>query len=560
VEDGGAGTCGPQALHIHGSGFTGWGGGAEFFLKGTYNTPDTHVVEPVDLGDYVGIRFKAKLGAGHANPVRVHIAIPETTGNDNPDQNGTCDPAVEGDDGCWNHIGRFFWTDEDNPGLSMPMSSEWETYTLCFDTDLYPKWLPSNLSAEERRNLKANFLKVQIDFNKSLNVGANEIDTSEAILHAIGDPFDFWIDDFEFITDESLCNNYPLSGNWTPLNTPGGSCAMAPEAARFNGHIEALYNHWKTEFLSGGRVMMPEQPEDGSTSESQGYGMLLSAAMDDRATFDAVWAETQGHLTGGGVVSWSWNRNDGTSATDGDEDVAYALVLAAKKGWGTDSAADSLAAAIMANDVTDGRIKLGSNFDVAFNPSYFAPYFYRQFSGSWGGVISSGYGIVSSCQVASGLIADWCTFDGSPTSANAVGAEVCGDGMCGDTVFAYEAARAGLRMGVDACWGGTTDPNTILNNLVSFFAGIYDNGNRIGYMSAGWLLDSSNPHIASVLNQAAFIGPLGVAAKSTGHAEVLDNAFRSTLDILETPQFNRVYYSTSLGIMTLLEMSGNMPH
>jgi hypothetical protein len=52
-----------------------------------------------------------------------------------------------------------------------------------------------------------------------------------------------------------------------------------------------------------------------------------------------------------------------------------------------------------------------------------------------------------------------------------------------------------------------------------------------------------------------------VAAKSsTAHAKVLDNAYRSTLDILESPQFNRVYYSTSLGIISLLEMSGNMPH
>ena len=132
--------------------------------------------------------------------------------------------------------------------------------------------------------------------------------------------------------------------------------------------------------------------------------------------------------------------------------------------------------------------------------------------------------------------------------------------MCGDRVYAYEAARMGLRLGVDACWGDGSNATSILSKLVSFFAGIYDGGDSIGQLRAGWLLDSGNPHSAAVANQAAFIGPLGVAAKSTGDTAVLDNAFRTTLDILESPQFNRVYYSTSLGLLTLLEMSGNVPH
>ena len=99
----------------------------------------------------------------------------------------------------------------------------------------------------------------------------------------------------------------------------------------------------------------------------------------------------------------------------------------------------------------------------------------------------------------------------------------------------------------------------ILNNLASFFANIYDDGDSIGKLKAGWLINGSS-HIAGVFNQASFIGPIGIAAKSTGHDKVLDNAFRATMDILESPQFNRIYYSSSLGIMSLLEMSGNMPH
>ena len=559
VEDGGSGTCGPKALHITGSGFSDWGAGAEFILAGTF-TPGKSQAKPVDLSAYVGIRFKAKVGSAHKNPVRIQISTPDT--EDKAESSGKCDPAVEGADGCYNHMGKFFWTDSDNPGLSMPMSSTWKAYTFCFDRDLFPKWLPSNLSAEQRRNLAKNFLKFQVDFNKSLDVANNAIDTSEAKLHAIGDAFDLWLDDVEFITDAGLCTNYPVTSSWKPISKAGGSCALAPEAAKFHGYIDALYTHWKAKFLSGGKVMMPEQTSDGTTSESQGYGMMLSVAMDDQTTFKAIWAETKGKIISGkGVINWSWAKNDGTSATDGDEDIAYALYLADKKGWGTKSDADTLAAAIMSKDVSGTTIRLGSDYNVGFNPSYFAPLFYRSFAGSWSGVIDTCYGIVGKCQQSNGLIADWCKPDGTPASASELGAQVCGKGMCGDKVYAYEAARAGLRLGQDACWGTGSQASPILTKLLTFFAGKYEGGDSIGAMMAGWLLAQGSPHTSAVANQASFIGPLGVAAKSsTAHAKILDNAFRSTLDILESPQFNRVYYSSSLGLISLLEMSGNMPH
>ena len=336
VEDGGSGTCGPKALHITGSGFSDWGAGAEFILGGTFCFQESPQAKPVDLSAYVGIQFKAKIGSGHKNPVRIQISTPDT--EDKKESSGKCDPAVEGDDGCYNHMGKFFWTDSDNPGLSMPMSSSWKTYTFCFDRDLFPKWLPSNLSAEQRRNLAKNFLKFQVDFNKSLDVANNAIDTSEAKLHAIGDAFDLWLDDVEFITDAALCTNYPVTSSWKPISKAGGSCALAPEAAKFHGYIDALYTHWKAKFLSGGRVMMPEQTADGTTSESQGYGLILSAAMDDKATFQAIWTETKSKIISGkGVVNWSWGKNDGTSATDGDEDIAYGLYLARQEGLGHQS-------------------------------------------------------------------------------------------------------------------------------------------------------------------------------------------------------------------------------
>jgi hypothetical protein len=201
-----------QALHVSGSGFSSGGSGVEFFLKGIYDPPN-NTVEAVDLSPYIGIQFKAKIGDGHRNPVRMNIAIPETESiSDTFDNGGACDPESEGAESCDNHMGRFFWSESDNPGLAMPMSTEWQTFTFCFNKDLFPERLPSNLTAEQRRNLGRTFLKFQLQFNKSLDVSETDIDAAEPTLHDPADPFDLWVDDVTLIDDASLCDNTPTSG------------------------------------------------------------------------------------------------------------------------------------------------------------------------------------------------------------------------------------------------------------------------------------------------------------------------------------------------------------
>jgi hypothetical protein len=88
--------------------------------------------------------------------------------------------------------------------------------------------------------------------------------------------------------------------------------------------------------------------------------------------------------------------------------------------------------------------------------------------------------------------------------------------LLGVSLFAYEAARAGLRLGQDAYWGTGSRAGPILGKLLSFFAGVYDGGDSIGQMRAGWLLAQGAPHTASVTNQASFIVPIGVAEKCRG--------------------------------------------
>lgn len=76
---------------------------------------------------------------------------------------------------------------------------------------------------------------------------------------------------------------------------------------------------------------------DTVVSEGMGYGMLLAAANQDQGTFDALYRYVVKNKNANGLMHWqiqgSVVKGRG-SATDADEDIAYALIQAAKT-WKT---------------------------------------------------------------------------------------------------------------------------------------------------------------------------------------------------------------------------------
>lgn len=75
-----------------------------------------------------------------------------------------------------------------------------------------------------------------------------------------------------------------------------------------------------------------------SHSEGQGYGLILAALADDRATFERIWSFTKTDLLvrDDGLAAWRWEPDkrphvtDSNNATDGDMLIAYGLLLAAQ--------------------------------------------------------------------------------------------------------------------------------------------------------------------------------------------------------------------------------------
>lgn len=380
-------------------------------------------------------------------------------------------------------------------------------------------------------------------------------------------PFDFWINDLEFFAGECPNAQTFTSSAGTakafPQNANTGTCAPAANAAAFNNAISQIYERWTRRFVvtdgGGAHVIAPEQENGVTTSESMGYGMLIAAAMGDKAAFDRFWTYVSdpSRLVNGLMV---WKPSGGSgSATDGDVDIAYALKMADAQWGGYATAADAMIAAIQARDVdpTNNHLKAGDSWDPGFNPSYFAPSYFRAFGGM-DAVITTNYSILQTNidATTSGFPTDWAYWTGQPVNGADIGAQVTAGFT--EAAYGYDAARVPWRIGLDGCKSGGTG-TTLATTIVSYFASRYDSGATIDLMKAGWLKSSGAVAATARDFQGSFIGPLGVGAMAAGNPDVRDRAFRAILDILENGDFNHTYFPSTVGFITLLIMSGNFP-
>jgi endoglucanase len=140
-----------------------------------------------------------------------------------------------------------------------------------------------------------------------------------------------------------------------------------------------------------GRVVRLDQGGD-TVSEGQSYAMLLAVAVDDRQTFERVWAWTRRHLErDDGLLSWHWEHGkvvDPQPAADADLDAAWALALAARRWRSARFGAQSArlvrsSAALETSTMPDGdpvvvpgpwaQERQRSGDDLVLNPSYSSP-------------------------------------------------------------------------------------------------------------------------------------------------------------------------------------------
>jgi endo-1,4-beta-D-glucanase Y len=556
---GGTANCDQWALHVSGGGFASFAGfGVN--MAGTLMAPQAY---NATSHQFTGIRFKAKTGPTQDTKaaVRFNISTPATEGVANP--GGSCaDAAATVNTAalpCFQHPGKYLSViPADND-----LTSTWKTFTYCFDRDLYPQSLPSNMTNAQRDSVGSNILKVQFAFNAGNDYSLTTYPAMGAYpAIAKTSKFDFWVDQIELTT--GAC---PTTATFTstagtakpfPQNAALGTCAPATNAALYNAAIGKAYTTWKSRFVQGSQIIAPEQT-GVTTSEAMGYGLMIAAAVGDQATFDQFKTYVQGHLDGNGLMTWT-NQGGSGSATDADGDIIYAYLMANKQ-WPTGgymALATPMIAAYTTKDAAGG-LQSGDSPLGSTNPSYFAPYAYRAFGGL-AALITSGYSFVNANVAAStaGIPTDWTTLAGVPLPANQTGAQVVNLLSTTEAVYGYDAARVPWRLGMDKCLNAGAD-TTALNSIVGFFSSKYGMGAQIDLLKAGWHKSNGTPFATAANMQGSYIGPMGVAGMAMNNAAMRDRAFRAMLDILESPQFNHTYFPSTVGLITALVMSGNFP-
>jgi endo-1,4-beta-D-glucanase Y len=145
--------------------------------------------------------------------------------------------------------------------------------------------------------------------------------------------------------------------------------------------VQSKWNSWKSSYLKPagtGKYYVKYNAAGETVSEAHGYGMLLTVIMegydpDAKTYFDGLYNYYKAHPSVNNSFLMAWKQNSSfqdvegaDSATDGDMDIAYALLLADKQ-WGSSGtinylqAAKNIINAIMQSEVNQSlwNLRLG---------------------------------------------------------------------------------------------------------------------------------------------------------------------------------------------------------
>lgn len=202
-----------------------------------------------------------------------------------------------------------------------------------------------------------------------------------------------------------------------------GPCGCAKKTTTQRRLLDQLWVEYKKKYITpDGRVLDPRQ--NRVTSEGQSYGLLRAVWSQDRETFDRVLIWTEANLArADGLYAWLWRPIDGgrvsdsNTAADADQDIALALILAARafdRPELLDRAERIVKALRRTCTVTTekGFVVAAGNWAVEskiVNLSYFSPYAYAYFhrldpDGGWLKAIEAGYRLIERTLELTGLI------------------------------------------------------------------------------------------------------------------------------------------------------------
>lgn len=388
--------------------------------------------------------------------------------------------------------------------------------------------------------------------------------------------------------------NFPFASH--PLTYAAGSIRPNHVSqATLDQAVRDFYDAWKLRYLKQtcgtGRYVVLTHVSSGNltVSEGHGYGMLLAALMaghdpQARAIFDGLYAYFREHPTELHSYLMSWNQGRSCtaaadaldSASDGDLDIAYALLLADKQ-WGSCGAIDYLSEAqhviqdIKAGDTdaTHRWVLLGDwvmngdpTYYAATRSSDFMPDHYRSFEvasgdSSWSTLLDHTYDVVAGVQTnhspSTGLLPDFVLNPGGAVQpAAAFFLEGPNDGA-----YDYNACRDPWRLATDFLVNNEPRARAAVQTINTWIRAT--TGGNPDNIASGYQLNGAVSSGADYLSMA-FVAPLGVGAMVDASNQAWLNAVWDRM--LAASIDSGGYYENTLKLLGMLVMSGNWwaPH
>jgi endo-1,4-beta-D-glucanase Y len=356
--------------------------------------------------------------------------------------------------------------------------------------------------------------------------------------------------------------------------------------AQLNAATASYYAAWKQRYFKrgcgSGRAYIATGMDDSLTvSEAHGYGMILMPLMagqdpDAHAAFDALYKFFRAHPTSGSPDLMAWSQdsrckdNQGVdSATDGDLDIAYGLLLADRQ-WGSNGAikykAEALKVirAILARDVSSnaGYTLLGdwvtasdaefydSTRTSDFMPGHFTAFAAASGDARWTTLVDKTWTMVGALQSkyapATGLLPDFVQHPANPKPAPADFLEGANDGA-----YSWNACRDPFRLAIPFLTSGDARARTAMQKLNTWIRS--KTGNSPSKIKAGYKLNGNAASGDTNFLTMAYAAPFGVSAMVDGSNQAWLNTVWNTVESAPSEG----YYEDTIKLLTMIAMSGN---
>ena len=348
--------------------------------------------------------------------------------------------------------------------------------------------------------------------------------------------------------------------------------------------VTGCYESWKRTYIKesngvtpggGYYVEMKGTGGDGNeitTSEAHGYGMIIFALMagyekDAKKYFDGMYNMYNKHRSTGNKNNMSWvidkselTEKDSASATDGDMDIAYALLLADAQ-WGSDGEINYLKEAqriisegIKVSDmsVETKRTILGdwdtNNFNTRASDwmtGHFRAYYKATNDPFWNEAADTVYDIINRITEEyspyTGLMPDFIVEDPpKPAPKQFLEGDTDGD-------YSWNSCRYPFRIVMDYALYGTPEAKEACNKMVNWIK--EQTSNDPSKIKAGYSLGGGE---LADYGSAAFTAPfIAACIVDSTHQEYLNEGWYLIKRVKQG------YYSDSISLLCLLLISGN---